>query len=254
MEYQYYPPNINHSRCCDQAICTECFVQIKRSEPTTTHLVSEPAACPYCVQDNFGVVYKPPPWRTGIGSDGMVGVCLCLSFGLSLIPLSTAELSLVGFSQRQPVINRYFRTLSCPQAKTEELWCRQSRGSDNRFVYLNQYFPTVIQTFGHKDQIRPDWEAKLAAVQAAVTRRANRRIIMRQVGDRLIPVGVTSGRVHPLSAEEAAAAENAEGSGSRRSRRRQQPPANAGFEQYIGIGGQDLEEVDVSLTIRRSQY
>jgi hypothetical protein len=69
---QYYPPNINHSRCCDQAICTECFVQIKRSEPTTTHLVSEPAACPYCVQDNFGVVYSPPPWRAGIGSEGTV--------------------------------------------------------------------------------------------------------------------------------------------------------------------------------------
>lgn len=69
---QFYPPNINHSRCCDQAICTECFVQIKRSEPTTTHLVSDPAACPYCVQEHFGVVYKPPPWRAGIGSDGSV--------------------------------------------------------------------------------------------------------------------------------------------------------------------------------------
>lgn len=69
---QYYPANINHSRCCDQTICTECFVQIKRIEPTTTHLVSEPAACPYCVQDNFGVVYSPPSWRTGIGSEGMV--------------------------------------------------------------------------------------------------------------------------------------------------------------------------------------
>jgi hypothetical protein len=69
---QVYPPNINHSRCCDQAICTECFVQIKRTEPTATHLVSEPAACPYCVQDNFGIVYTPPPWRAGIGGEGMV--------------------------------------------------------------------------------------------------------------------------------------------------------------------------------------
>jgi hypothetical protein len=63
---KYYPPNINRSRCCDQAICTECFVQIKRSEPTTTHLVSEPAACPYCVQENFGVTYEPPSWRAGL--------------------------------------------------------------------------------------------------------------------------------------------------------------------------------------------
>lgn len=71
---QYYPPNINHSRCCDQAICTECFVQIKRAEPNPTHLVSEPAACPYCVQDNFGVVYTPPPWRAGLGSEGAVRI------------------------------------------------------------------------------------------------------------------------------------------------------------------------------------
>jgi len=74
---QYYPTNINYSRCCDQAICTECFVQIKRSEPTTTHLVSEPAACPYCVQEHFGVVYTPPPWRTGIGGDGSVCLPVC---------------------------------------------------------------------------------------------------------------------------------------------------------------------------------
>lgn len=71
---QYYPPNINRSRCCDQAICTECFVQIKRADPTTTHLVSEPASCPYCVQENFGVVYTPPSWRTGIGSEGAVSL------------------------------------------------------------------------------------------------------------------------------------------------------------------------------------
>lgn len=36
---QYYPANINTSRCCDQPICTECFVQIKRAEATATHLV-----------------------------------------------------------------------------------------------------------------------------------------------------------------------------------------------------------------------
>lgn len=73
---QYYPPNINYSRCCDQAICTECFVQIKRNEPTTTHLVSEPAACPYCVQENFGIVYRPPSWRAGHGSDASVSMFL----------------------------------------------------------------------------------------------------------------------------------------------------------------------------------
>jgi hypothetical protein len=67
---------------------------------------------------------------------------------------------------------------------------------------------------------------------------------MRQVGDRLIPVGVTSGRVHALSPEEAAAAaaEGTDGSISRRSRRRHQG-GNSAFEQYIGLAGPDLEEV-----------
>ena len=101
------------------------------------------------------------------------------------------------------------------------------------------------RSYNAKDQIHPDWEAKLAAVRAAVARRANRRIIMRQVGDRLIPVGVTSGRVHALPAEEGGA-ETAEGSsdrGSRRSRRRQQNQELNQFLGTMGLAGQDLEEV-----------
>jgi hypothetical protein len=47
----------------------------------------------------------------------------------------------------------------------------------------------------HTDAIRPDWQAKLTAAEAALTRRSNRRIIMRQVGDRLIPVGISSSRL-----------------------------------------------------------
>lgn len=99
--------------------------------------------------------------------------------------------------------------------------------------------PKLLVQSPHPDQIRPDWEAKLAAVRAAVARRANRRIIMRQVGDRLIPVGVTSGRVHALNPEEAGA-EAAEGGGSRRRRRH---GGNSQLEQYMSIPGQDLEEV-----------
>ncbi|KAJ6546504.1 zf-C3HC4 type zinc finger protein [Mycena vulgaris] len=198
--FLYYPPNINHSRCCDQAICTECFVQIKRSEPTTTHLVSEPAACPYCVQDNFGVVYSPPPWRAGIGSEGTN---------------SLWSDSPKGSQQSIDTSGPY------PTHKRRQ----KSFGADS---------PDVVLT----DHIRPDWEAKLAAVRAAVTRRANRRIIMRQVGDRLIPVGVTSGRVHALSPEEAAQAE--------------QPPPNGNFEQFMGMGGPELEELMMMEAMRLS--
>jgi flagellar biogenesis protein FliO len=84
----------------------------------------------------------------------------------------------------------------------------------------------------------------LVAVRAAVTRRANRRIIMRQVGDRLIPVGVTSGRVHPITPEETGQNESNDNGGSRRSRR--QRNQNQDLNQFLGsmgMGGADLEEV-----------
>ncbi|KAL4208699.1 hypothetical protein AB4K20DRAFT_1912125 [Rhizopus microsporus] len=56
--FLYYPSNINYSRCCDQPICTECFVQIHRPIETP----SIPATCPFCMQENYGVVYEPPSW------------------------------------------------------------------------------------------------------------------------------------------------------------------------------------------------
>jgi hypothetical protein len=67
---------------------------------------------------------------------------------------------------------------------------------------------------------------------------------MRQVGDRLIPVGVTSGRVHAISPEEAGQGEGNDNGGSRRSRR--QRNQNQDLNQFLGsmgLGGQDLEEV-----------
>ncbi|KAG6844732.1 hypothetical protein H0H87_004352, partial [Tephrocybe sp. NHM501043] len=73
------------------------------------------------------------------------------------------------------------------------------------------------------------------------------------VGDRLIPVGVTSGRVHALSPEEAQA-EGVDNGGSRRARRRQQPNQNQNFEQFMGMGGQDLEEVSIESLLRALRY
>jgi hypothetical protein len=64
---------------------------------------------------------------------------------------------------------------------------------------------------------------------------------MRQVGDRLIPVGV--GRIQT---PEEAAVEATDAPGSRRSRRRQQQQ-NGNFEQFVGMGNQDLEEVSILL-------
>ncbi|KAF0524581.1 cellular response to glucose starvation-related protein [Gigaspora margarita] len=69
--FLYYPRNINYSRCCDQPICTECFVQIKRPEGGSLGANNSSAVCPYCVEPNFGVYYKPPPFCSGIGSENM---------------------------------------------------------------------------------------------------------------------------------------------------------------------------------------
>ncbi|GAA5945108.1 Sip5p [Sporobolomyces koalae] len=144
--FLYYPPNMVHTRCCDQPICTECFVQIKRAEPTPTHLESEPAACPFCMEVNFGCVYtKPTPTRPIVQHSGS------------------------GSSSDGPTIPQSPKPRRKSFAHTEK---------------------EVVTT----DMLHPDWETKLEAMKATVARRANRRIVFRQVGDRLIPVGITSGR------------------------------------------------------------
>lgn len=67
---------------------------------------------------------------------------------------------------------------------------------------------------------------------------------MRQVGDRLIPVGVTSGRLHAISPEESGQSDNGENGGSRRSRRQRAQNQDLGhLLGSMGLGGQDLEEV-----------
>jgi len=115
--------------------------------------------------------------------------------------------------------------------------------------YPLRIFQTSKAIAANPDQIRPGWEAKLASVRAAVARRANRRIVMRQVGDRLIPVGVTSGRVHTLpgadGADNGADGESGSGTGSRRRRgaRTNGPADITQLLGQIGLGGQDLEEV-----------
>ncbi|CAE7089904.1 unnamed protein product [Rhizoctonia solani] len=208
--FMYYPPNINRSCCCDQAICTECFVQIKRNEPTTTHLVSEPAACPYCVQENFGVTYEPPSWKAGL---------VLASSGSPSRP----ELPRVGGS-----------AVSNGSGDSQAHAAERSR----RKSAPNQGMEVVTI-----DYIRPDWEAKLEAVRATVARRANRRIVMRQVGDRLIPVGITSGRVVPVNIGEG----DASGS-SRRSRRQR----GGGSGEPMGMTGHDLEELMMMEAMRLS--
>lgn len=123
------------------------------------------------------------------------------------------------------------------------------------------------------DMIHPDWEAKLEQMKAVVARRANRRIVFRQVGDRLIPVGITSGRgdegatptmaatsLPPgLLSQIAAAldASNENGGSSRRRSRGSRRRSNDEMTQLLeslGLGGgADIEELMLQEAMRQSQ-
>ncbi|KAJ9476872.1 Protein SIP5 [Pseudozyma hubeiensis] len=169
-----YPTPLNFSRCCHQPICTECFVQMKRADPNSHNPPSsEPRSCPFCVEPEFGVTYTPPEEleharrSSGSGSDSPNDAIDAANFAEMAIGTGGAGVS--GASSKKKIL-----------------------AADD---------PSVITV----DQIRPDWHLKLAQAEAAVARRANRRVIMRQVGDRLIPIGISSSR---MGADLAAAAES----------------------------------------------
>lgn len=193
--FLYYPPNINLSRCCQQPICTECFTQIKRIDPTPQEMKSEPACCPYCVESNFGVTYEPPPadqrtdW-THLPSVTARPVTTTISVPAVLLPTSSQQAQPTISSQSAPSPSMIASSLDSdptdslhptPETVSPKMKRRQTTSHTSK---------EVVTT----DSIQPDWQVKLEAVKAVVQRRANRRIIFRQEGDRLIPVGITSSR------------------------------------------------------------
>ena len=167
--FLYYPPYLNKTRCCDQAICSECFVQIKRPDPHTPEhadptarqrapaenantevvdpeeLISEPAACPFCVQPEFGVTYESPPFRRG--------------------------LTYVNQASNHPLTNR-----SSAMSSESSLGSVLSNGgrmsptlaTRRRTTSISATSPSVITT----DRVRPDWHQKLAAARAHTARRS----------------------------------------------------------------------------------
>ncbi|KAK4118916.1 hypothetical protein N657DRAFT_684863 [Parathielavia appendiculata] len=156
-----YPPYLNHTRCCDQPICSECFVQIKRPDPhfpeghnenDPNHnpeeaaglLVSEPACCPYCTQPDFGVTYEPPPFRRGV------------TYSISPAAVGTTSAAMSSSSSVNSA------TLSPGLASP------RSGGGRRRNQSLSASSPAVILT----DRIRPEWAAKLQAARAHQARRA----------------------------------------------------------------------------------
>lgn len=159
--FLYYPPYLNKTRCCDQPICSECFVQIKRAEPHPPEheqpnaeapsqsererseadglLVSEPAACPFCVQPEFGVSYDQPPFRRGLT---YAAAHASHPLALASSPDSSASSSLGPGDQ--------------------------TGGTRRRATSLSADSPNVITT----DKIRPDWAQKLATARANAARRS----------------------------------------------------------------------------------
>jgi hypothetical protein len=160
--FLYYPPYLNKTRCCDQQICSECFVQIKRPDPhppehesnDPSHagspppepsaeaeaLVSEPACCPYCQLPEFGITYEAPPFRRGLSyANPHQGV---ETFTSALPPSSPS--SAAGTPTLAPQTHK------------------------RRTTSISASASTVIAT----DRIRPDWATKLANARSHIARRS----------------------------------------------------------------------------------
>nr|ODN81228.1 zf-C3HC4 type zinc finger protein [Cryptococcus depauperatus CBS 7841] len=216
-----YPPNINTSRCCQQPVCTECFVQIKRSEPTLTHIQSEPACCPFCVETDFGVIYERP-----------------------LSPLSSLSGTALATSPDQ---GDSFPSQAFSVGSEAELAIGPGMNPTRKETLRRKSVSSKAKEVVTIDEIRPDWEAKLNAVKAAAARKASRRIIMRQIGDRLVPIGYTSSRAPGVADVSASTGQNDEnGPNSRRSRRRESNNRERELEEVSAAFYRLVFSVDVN--------
>lgn len=167
--FLYYPPYLNKTRCCDQAICSECFVQIKRPDPhppehadptapqpqptgnanaevvDPEELISEPAACPFCVQPEFGVTFDSPPFRRGLTYVNQV----------STHPLASRSSAMSSESSLGSVLSTGGRM-------------SPTNATRRRTTSISATSPSVITT----DRVRPDWHQKLATARAHTARRS----------------------------------------------------------------------------------
>ncbi|KAL8869368.1 MAG: hypothetical protein Q9174_004322 [Haloplaca sp. 1 TL-2023] len=168
----YYPAYGNKTRCCDQWICSECFVQIKRADPHPPEhvepavpsapmplverpreegvdrpregsgdgeLVSEPASCPFCKQLEFGITYEPPPFRRGLAYANQSAS----ERGASAMSSTTSLNSGLSGGQLSP-----------------------NAASRRRTISVSATDSAVITT----DKVRPKWIDKLANARERVNR------------------------------------------------------------------------------------
>lgn len=102
-------------------------------------LVSEPAACPFCVQPEFGVTYEAPPFKRGLVYPNQAR-------GLSLASAASAMSSSSSLNSGNGTPG----------------------GNRRRTTSLSANAPQVITT----DRVRPDWAKKLSDARAHALRRA----------------------------------------------------------------------------------
>lgn len=184
--FLYYPNNLNLSRCCLQPICTECFVQIKRLDPHPPHdqalssrevsdqsneeiphtLISEPANCPYCAMNDFGVTFEKT-LKINTGINGIKPQEFSLKHAQE--PL---EKNVSGNVSALKHINNIIHdendesAISSSSSPTEEIIPFKERSKRRSSIPANS--PKVVTV----DQIRPDWETKLIAAKARLAKKA----------------------------------------------------------------------------------
>ncbi|EGY18534.1 C2H2 zinc finger protein [Verticillium dahliae VdLs.17] len=131
--FMYYPPYLNqhHGEPGEPG-----QPQAPNPEQNPEMLISEPAACPYCQQSEFGVTYEAPPFRRGLAH--------------AMPPLSSHNTAMSSQS-----------SLSSTMPGSPPTGRRRTQS-------LSANAPNVIAT----DRVRPDWSSKLAAQRAHQARRA----------------------------------------------------------------------------------
>lgn len=183
--FLYYPPYLNRTRCCDQSICSECFVQIKRPDPHAPEheqpgqerppeeeaemLVSEIASCPFCVTPEFGVTYEPPPFRRGL-----------------------------AYAHQQ---NSLLHSQASAMSSSSSLTSGGGAAGRRRATSVSASSSNVVTT----DKVRPDWAKKLADARANALRRSaaatalhNAAYVLGNQGDRQTRSGLIGRRRRTL--------------------------------------------------------
>lgn len=174
--FLFYPNRLNLTRCCEQPICTECFVQIQRKPPhypeedeefsgtldereahnqqkqMEKELISVPACCPFCMTPEMGITYTPPRVRTGLASaKGKL---------LSIVNESTLSSDSIAITDDDKISGEENVLVSSNQDRPAT--SLERRGS------LAATNPEVVTT----DQIRPEWALRLAAARAYTARKS----------------------------------------------------------------------------------